>query len=264
MTFKVLLLTTINLFNLLNVRGIIFRVDRISLEQAQLSVVELLAELAFLVFDFDGVFELVSVRGARRQRVALEAPERREILRIALRVLALGIRLGLNGHSLILTLLFEYVCLGLFVEEPTDNLLFKLLSVASKAPYLFLLINLLYLFTLDFFSLRVCLKNLGLLLSLGLVIHSNQISVVLFFFFVINHSLLLLLVTVDFSIFIDDLFKVFPVLFFVFLFRHGMNSWVNSHQRVIFLHEPISIELFQFVLLSNPLILLTFVPHLLS
>ena len=155
MTVKVLFLTTVNLFNLFNEGGVIFRVDRICLEHAQFSVVVLLAELTFLVFDFYWIFELVSVRSALRQRVALHAPERREILRIALWVLALGISLRLNGHSLILTFLFEYVCLGLFVEEPTDNLLFQLLSVASEAPDLFLLINLLYLLTLDFFGLRV-------------------------------------------------------------------------------------------------------------
>ena len=155
MTVKVLFLTTVNLFNLFNEGGIVFRVDRICLKHAQFSVVVLLANLAFLVFDFNRVFELVSVRGALRHRVALHAPERREILWIALWVLALGICLRLNGHSLILTFLFEYVCLGLFVEEPTDNLLFQLLSVASEAPDLFLLINLLYLLTLNYFGLRV-------------------------------------------------------------------------------------------------------------
>ena len=124
MTLEILFLTTINILDLLNNRSRLFWVNRISLEQAQLSVLELLAKLTFLVFDFNWVFEMFRVGGGWRKRIALHAPERREILWIALWILALGSRLWLNGHSLILTLLFENVCLRLLVEKPTDNLLF--------------------------------------------------------------------------------------------------------------------------------------------
>ena len=124
MTLEILFLTTVNFLDLLNNRSCLFWVNRISLEQAQLSVLELLAKLTFLVFDFNWVFVMVRVGGGWRKRIALHAPERREILWIALWILALGSRLWLNGHSLILTLLFENVCLRLLVEKPTDNLLF--------------------------------------------------------------------------------------------------------------------------------------------